>query len=39
MSHEVTLPSGGSTTVQPVRAVGSVQCPTRNPAPKDCVIA
>ena len=26
-----TVPSGNSTTVQPVRATASVQCPTRSP--------
>jgi L-aminopeptidase/D-esterase-like protein len=31
-SPEATTPSGNSTTVHPVRATGSVQCPTRTPA-------
>src|SRR5690606_41782394 len=30
-SPEATVPSGSSTTVQPVRARRSVQCPTRTP--------
>ena len=31
-SADATVPSGRSTTVQPVAAVGSVQCPTRTPS-------
>ena len=31
-SPDATVPSGNSTTVQPVRATSSVQCPTRTPS-------
>ena len=31
-SPDATVPAGSSATVHPVRATGSVQCPTRTPA-------